>query len=210
MPPDDALPRTASVRPGAVDWSGENPGMYLKEAPDGPFVTLISFFRVVLSPFGRGHALVLLESPLLDTSLPEALNVCVTDNDALARWLVASFAAHFGAFRGAAALQSMRYVPLIGAQASGDQRESYMEWIRGEGVEATLSWEQLGAPFMVTLSREQSATGLHELFSVFVEARRVTATVNGRAIRGQPVPREFAGRPSSSAFLAFSETWVRA
>ena len=62
--------------------------MYLKETPDGPFVTLVSFFRVVASPCGRGHALILLEAPLLHRSLPEALNVCVTDNDPLARYLV--------------------------------------------------------------------------------------------------------------------------
>ena len=49
--------------PGTVEWSGENPGISLKETPDGPFVTLASFFRVVLSPHGRGHALVLLQSP---------------------------------------------------------------------------------------------------------------------------------------------------
>jgi hypothetical protein len=197
------------IHPGTVDWSGENPGMYLKERADGPFVTLLSFFRVVVSPHGRGHALVLLESPQLDTSLPEALNVCVTDNEGLARWLVQNFLSSFGAFRGVPALQSMRYVPLTGAQASGDQRESYMEWVQGDGVEATLSWEQLGAPFMVELPADKSATGRHEMFSLFVEAARVTAKVNGRALRGQPVERDFAGRRSSSAFLAFSETWVR-
>src|SRR5438094_402074 len=48
------------THPGVVDWSGENPGMYLKEKADGAFVTLVSFFRVVASPHGRGHALVLL------------------------------------------------------------------------------------------------------------------------------------------------------
>jgi hypothetical protein len=197
------------IHPGKVDWSGENPGMSLKEAPDGPFVTLVSFFRVVLSPHGRGHALVLLESPRLDVSIPEALNVCVTDNEPLARWLAGEFVAHFGAFRGAPALQSMRYVPLAGVQASGDQRAAYMEWVKGDGVEATLSWEGLGEPFMVELPREKSATGRHEMFSLFVEAERVTATVNGRRLRGRPVPRDFAGRRSSTAFLAFSETWVR-
>jgi hypothetical protein len=200
-----------SQHTGAIDWSGENPGMYLKEKADGPWVTLVSLFRVVLSPHGRGHALILLESPLLDTSIPEALNVCVTDNDALARWLVEGFASRFGAFRGASALQSMRYVPLTGVEASGDPRASYLEWIAGEGIEVTLAWDDLGAPFALSLPKEQSATGAHELWSVFVEAGRVDAKVNGRALRGQPVPREFAGRPrSSSAFLAFSETWIRA
>lgn len=197
------------IHPGSVDWSGENPGMYLKEKADGPFVTLVSFFRVVLSPYGRGHALVLLESPMLDVSLPEALNICVTDNEPLAYWLVKEFASCFGAFRGVPALGSMRYVPLTGVQPSGDQRASYMEWVKGHGIEVTLSWEGLGQPFMVELPKEKSATGRHEMFSLFVEAERVTATVNGRPLRGRPVPRDFAGRRSSTAFLAFSETWVR-
>jgi hypothetical protein len=42
-----------------------------------------------------------------------------------------------------------------------------------------------------------------------VDARRVTTTVNGRSLKGQPVPREFAGRQSSTAFLAYSETWIK-
>ena len=196
------------THPGVVDWSGENPGMYLKETADGPFVTLVSFFRVVASPHGRGHALVLLEAPLLHRSLPEALNVCVTDNDALARYLVSNFATYFGAFRNAEALQHMDYVPLEGVAASGDTRSAYMEWIKGPGVEATLSWEDLGEPFMVNIPKEKSATGKHALHSLFVDARRVTATVNGRTLKGHPVPREFAGRQSSTAFLAFSETWL--
>jgi hypothetical protein len=197
------------ANPGAVDWSGENPGMYLREKADGPFVTLVSFFRVVVSPYGRGHALVLLESPMLDVSVPEALNVCVTDNEPLARWLAKEFVASFGSFRGMRGLESMRYVQLTGVQASGDQRSSYMEWIKGDGVEASLSWEELGEPFMVLLPKDKSATGRHELYSLFVDAARVTATVNGRPLRGRPFPRDFAGRKSSTAFLAFSETWVR-
>ena len=183
--------------------------MYLKERADGPFVTMVSFFRVVASPHGRGHALVLLEAPLLDRSLPEALNVCVTDNEALARYLVNDFVAYFGAFKGAAALPHMDYVPLEGVAASGDTRSAYMEWVKGRGVEASLSWEDLDEPFVVNLPKEKSATGKHALLSLFVDARRITATVNGRPLKGHPVPREFAGRQSSTAFLAYSETWIK-
>ena len=197
------------THPGVVDWSGENPGMYLKDKADGPFVTLVSYFRVVASPHGRGHALVLLEAPLLDRSLPEALNVCVTDNDALARYLVSDFVSFFGAFKDAPALQHMDYVPLEGVAASGDTRSSCMQWVKGRGVEVSLSWEDLGEPFVVIIPKEKSPTGKHALLSLFVDARRATATVNGRTLKGHPVPREFAGRQSSTAFLAYAETWLK-
>jgi hypothetical protein len=84
-----------------------------------------------------------------------------------------------------------------------------MEWVKGPGVEASLSWENLGEPFMVNIPKEKSATGKHALHSLFVDARSVTATVNGRTLKGRPFPREFAGRQSSTAFLAYSETWLR-
>ena len=50
-----------SINPGRVDWCGENPGIYLKENPsDASYSTLALFFRVVLSPYGRGHAAIVL------------------------------------------------------------------------------------------------------------------------------------------------------
>ena len=73
-----------------------------------------------------------------------------------------------------------------------------MEWGKGPGVEATLSWEDLDEPFMVNIPKEKSATGKHALHSLFVDDRRVTATVNGRTLMGEPVPRELAGRQTST------------
>ena len=60
-----------------------------------------------MSPYGRGHAPVLLECPVPDVTLPEALNICVTDNEPLARWLAREFVSCFVAFRGMPALGSM-------------------------------------------------------------------------------------------------------
>ena len=97
------------VFPGQVEWSGENPGISLKQQVDGPFTTLASFFRVVLSPHGRGHALVLLRSPQEADPAPERANVCLHDNEPLARYLVTEFVSHFGAFRGLPGLQGLAY-----------------------------------------------------------------------------------------------------
>src|SRR5437879_13348122 len=84
---------------GTVEWSGENPGVSLKETPDGPFVTLASFFRVVLSPHGRGHALVLLQSPQDRAPPAERANLCLTNNEPMARYLVTEFVSNFGAWK---------------------------------------------------------------------------------------------------------------
>ena len=98
--------------PGTVEWSGENPGISLKETPDGPFVALASFFRVVLSPHGRGHALVLMQSPQDAKPPAERGNYCLHDNEKLARYLVGDFVSHFGAWKGLPGLQSLTYRPL--------------------------------------------------------------------------------------------------
>src|SRR6185312_11958786 len=107
------------VFPGTVEWSGENPGISLKQQPDGPFTTLASFFRVVLSRHGRGHALVLMQSPQ-DASPPaDRANVCLHDNEALARYLVTDFVANFGAFKGLPGFPGLAFRKLDSVVASG-------------------------------------------------------------------------------------------
>lgn len=198
------------VFPGTVEWSGENPGISLKEAPDGPFTTLASFFRVVLSPHGRGHALVLMLSPQEAAPAAGAPNLCLTDNEPLARWLVADYVARFGAWRGLPGLQGLEYRRLDGVAAEGDAMTRYAETVRAGDLEVRLEWSGLGAPFCFALPPALSATGHHHMPSLFVGCEEASVTVNGRRRPGAPVPREIAGRRITTAMLAFSETWIRA
>ncbi len=195
---------------GTVEWSGENPGISLKETPDGPFVVLASFFRVVLSPHGRGHVLVLLQSPYEANAPAERGNYCLHDNEALARYLVTHFVSNFGAFKGVAGLQSLIYRRLDAVEASGDPASTYSETIRAGDLDVRLTWTGLGAPFCFALPPDKSATGKHHMPSLFVGCQGATVTVNGRALAGKPVPREMAGHTITTAMLAFSETWIRA
>ena len=142
--------------PGTVEWSGENPGISLKATPDGPFVALASFFRVVLSPHGRGHALMLLQSP--QDEKPGA-NYCLHDNEKLARYLVSDFVAHFGAWKGLPGLKSMTYRALDSVAASGDPASTYHETVKSGDLTVQLTWSGLGAPFCFALPPEKSATG---------------------------------------------------
>ncbi len=198
-----------AVLSGTIDWSGENPGMYLKESADGPFVTLLSFFRVVLSPHGRGHALVMIQDPRSPSGTAERPNLCLSDNETLARWLVADYVAQFAAFKGIPALSSLGYRSLKRCRREGDARRSYAEIIEAEGLDIRLSGEGLGEPFALQLSPEKSATGRHLMLSVFAGAQEGIATVNGRRLPGRAVPREMAGRQITTAFLAFCESWIR-
>jgi hypothetical protein len=195
---------------GTVEWSGENPGISLKERPDGPFVALASFFRVVLSPHGRGHALVLLQSPQDANPPADRGNYCFHDNEKLARFLVADFVANFGAYKGLPGLANMTYRRLDSVAASGDPGSSYSETVKSGDLTVQLTWSGLGKPFCFAMTPEKSATGKHHMPSLFVGCQDATITVNGRKLPGKPVPREIVGHTISTAMLAFSETWIRA
>jgi hypothetical protein len=200
-----------SVKLPEVDWSGENPGMYLKEAASGPFVTIISFFRVVTSPHGRGHAAFLLLDPHGDGKNPDKPNVCLTDNDPLAKYLCEGFVSNFGAFRTAKGLATLQYKPGWDFVSGGDGRRNHVEWFRSAIGQVQLRWSKLSEAFLVDLDPEASATGSHRMVSLFFDARKVGGSINGNGFDGKPFPREFAGKSdSSTAFLAFSESWVRA
>ena len=199
------------INPGKVDWSGENPGMYLKESESGPFVSLISFFRVVVSPHGKGHAAFMLLDPGGDGRNPQRPNVCLTDNEPLADYLKRGFVANFSAFKTATALDGVAMRPGWDFMSGGDGRAAHTEWFRSSIGQVMLTWSDLSDPFLVEFDKERSATGKHEMISLFLDARRVQATINGRRVAGKPFPRDFAGRKNSStAFLAFSESWILA
>jgi hypothetical protein len=194
---------------GTVEWSGENPGISLKHTPDGPFVALASFFRVVLSPYGRGHALVLLQAPGEANPPAERANICFHDNEKLARYLVSDFVANFAAYKGQPGFQNLTYRKLDSVEASGDPASTYSETVKSGDLTVRLAWSGLGKPFCFAMTPERSATGKHHMPSLFVGCQDAAITVNGRALPGKPVPREVAGHKITTAMLAFSETWIR-
>jgi hypothetical protein len=194
---------------GTVDWSGDNPGIYLKASAEGPFSSLMVWFRIALSSHGKGHALVLFEDPTRSMSWPGIANFCISDNEPLARHLVENFCKKFGVFRDARAFEAMPYLAMQGHSVSGDNLSSSSVTVTAAGLQVELNWNKLGRPFAADVLPEQSATGEHEMYSVFVESAEASILVNGRRLPGQPFPRPFMGRAASSAFLAFSETWLR-
>lgn len=199
-----------TINPGSVDWSGENPGMYLKQSADGPFITLISFFRVVLSPKGKGHAAFMLLDPHGDGKSSDRPNICITDNEPLALYLRDGFVKNFGAFKGLKSVDTAKMIAGWDFHPSGDGSTQHTEWFRSTLGQVQLTWADCGDQFVVEMPKAKSATGQHEMFSTFVDVHAVSANINGKPVAGKPFPREFAGKKdSSTAFLAFSETWIK-
>jgi hypothetical protein len=115
------------INPGSIDWSGENPGMYLKDKADGPFVSLISYFRVVHSAHGKGHAAFMLLDPYGAGRSAARPNVCLTDNEPLAEYVKKGFVSFFGAFKGATGLATVQMQPAWDFMAGGDGRTVHTE-----------------------------------------------------------------------------------
>ena len=199
-----------SINPGRVDWSGENPGIYLKSDPAADRYDVLSlFFRVVLSPFGRGHAGLVIGQPDSDAGWPDAPNFIMTDNQRMMRWIVDGWVSKMPTFIGKSGLKSMTWLDCDSVERRpGDLRTRYSETVRGSGVTLEMIWRDMGTPLPVEVTTENSATKAHEMYSVFLEARSAEVRINGTPLPGQVAERQFFGRTMSTAFLAFSETWV--
>jgi len=163
--------------------------MYLKETGDGPFVTLISFFRVVTSPHARATPRHAAGSARRRQESGEP-NVCLTDNEPLADYVKRGFVSHFGAFKGVKSLSNVQMKPAWDFMAeataalrtpNGQERDR----------QVSLTWEQLSAPFMVEFMKEQSATGAHEMFSLFPRSLRGPGNHQRQECRRQAFPRDW-------------------
>ena len=187
------------IRPGEVAWTGDNSGIYLKHEPGGAYVTRASYFRVTWSPHGIGNVLVLLSGPA---------NLCLHDNEALARWLVSDFARHFPQFQGSPEMNRLDYARLDAHDSKGDAASGIRERFRAPGHEVELRWAPAGAAFFIDLPPERSATGVHEMYSLFFDVWEASVHLDGRRLPGAVTERVLHGRRAPTSFLALSETWV--
>lgn len=202
------MPLNEPITPGTVDWTGENPGILLKD-DNGEFSAMALFFRVAWSPVGQGQALLLYGTPDQVEGPPEAPNVILSDNPDLTAFLKRNFISKLAAFANAPAFATL---PEIGAQAvrsSGDpMSHRYTETISGENLTVELVWEGFEPPRALELSPHEVASGEQNMFSLLVPAHSARIIVNGHTLPGKLGTRVQAGYETTTAFLYFSETWI--
>lgn len=198
------------VRTGKVDWTGDNPPIYLKTDPAGDWTTLALFFRVNGSDYGRGHMILVLEDPY-SRGMSNPVRLCVTDNASLARYLLDDFVRQFGLFRpAAAAIDCLKITEGARFSIQADYPRHVTEIADFDGHRVEMRWSGLQEMFAVAQPPRDSQTKRHEMFSVFQPATSASIILNGRALPGTTVERVFFDRRAQSAALAHSESWIRA
>ncbi|GAA3677017.1 hypothetical protein GCM10023081_14150 [Arthrobacter ginkgonis] len=193
------------VRPGAVAWTGDNPFIYLKTDPDGPWSSLSVYFRIAASKYGPGRAAVVVENPY-DAAAGGA-RLVLTDNAELARYLVRDFVAKFLLFRPSPLMDSLEYVDGA-AFETVREGDDWTEVATAGERSVTMTWRGLGDAFAVDVPGPESGTGLHEMFAVFRIAGAGEVSVDGGRLPGATIERDFLNGRGQSAGMAISETWV--
>ena len=188
-----------TIKQSEVRVTGENSFIRLVQEEGGPQTTRVSHWRVLYSPGGDGHVLFI-KSDLIDNEIR-----VYADNIALARWLQDEIESMlFPEF-------SDQSIPVIEAEftKSGDGRSFWTERVESDDDIISLSWYDFIEPFMLV---NPPGTGGRPLgvYSCFIPALNAQITINGDVVDGDVVKEMRNDRPTSTACLAWSETWVRA
>ena len=191
---------TSPVDPSQIVLTGENSFIRLSPEAGGPQTTRTSHWRVLWSPAGAGHALFL-KSDDLDGGGVRVY----ADNIALARYLQSEIETMlFPEFADAS-------LPVISAQFSraGDIASAYCETVAASTETVVLSWHDFLTPYMLNNPAGEASGRTHGVYSCFFPARQAQITVGDRALPGV-VSAEMRGpAQSSTACIAWSETWVK-
>jgi hypothetical protein len=153
---------------------------------------------VLWCPAGQGHVLFIQSEVTGDGPR------IYSDDVGVARWLQETIETYlFPAFADTA-------LPVTSAEfvRGGDPRGTTTESIISAEDTITLTWYDTKPAFVLTVPPGQPPERPIGVFSTFFPARRAQVEVNGHIADGQAWAETRGDRESSSACLAWSETWV--
>lgn len=186
------------VDPNQVLMTGENSFIRLSADGGKTHTTRASHWRVLWCPAGAGHALFL-QSPLTDNGVQ-----VYSDNLAVARWLQSTIETMlYPAFADVA-------LPVMAAhfERSGGSHSAAVETVESATDSLVLTWYDFLEPFVLTMAPGMGNRPLG-VFSTFFPARAAQIEMNGRFAPHSPWLEMRGDRQSSSACLAWSESWVK-
>jgi hypothetical protein len=189
------------VKLGKVFISGENPVIRLLDKPNGTALAVASFWRIVWSPVGQGHVCYVTTG---DGKSPDDLRVALVDNQKLFDYLTNDILGTFDKSYQERPFKTIRAT----FDKSGDALTDWKEVCRSDQYTVELVWRDLYPAFQLD-TPTGGARNPFGITSLFIPAKSADLTINGRKIAGNVYPQMRGPSQSSSAFLAFSETWIK-
>ena len=189
---------TSPIDPNRVLLTGENPYIRLSETDGGPTTTDASFWRILFSPGGPGHV------PFLQSELTDDQPRVYTDNVQMTNWLQGEIQGKINPTFGDLEIPARE----ASFQSSGDLRSFWTESVNSRDEEISLTWYDLGEPFLSHSFPGSNPERPHGVSTVLIPARGARVTVNGSVASGRSFPRERDSRTHSTCALAFSESWL--
>ena len=189
---------TNPTDPNKIRLTGENSFIRLSDPANDQQTTRSSHWRVLWSPGGAGHVLFL-QSELTDNEVN-----LYSDNIALARWLQEEIETFL--YPDFADLNTQ----VIEAEFAkkGDGVNFWTETIESDDDVIALTWHDFMEPYMLVVPAGTNGRA-HGVYSCFIPARKAQLTINGELASGIVTTDRRGDKDSSSACLAWSETWVR-
>jgi hypothetical protein len=186
------------IKPHGVQLTGENSFIRLHSGQGGPLTTRASHWRVLLSPGGPGHVLYFKS----DVTNDEVR--IYSDNIMLARWLQAQIETRlFPEF-------GNESIPVVDGlfSKSGDGQSFWTETIETDEETIALTWYDFVDPIMLRTQEGTRPGNPWGVYTCFVPAKRAQITLNGAVAKGIALPEQRGPSASSTACLAWSETWL--
>ena len=196
----------SGVKYGKVYVSGENPVIRLLPREGGAPTTEASFWRVVYSPVGMGHVLFLRSGIAADNTTKEAgaIRIAFTDNEKLAAYLGMEIMSAFNKVY----VDDPFPVQKATFTKSGNTLSEWKETVKSDAYTIELVWSDFAEPFQLD-TPAGGKTNPYGITSLFIPAKTADVIINGKKAAGRPFPTKRGRMENSTAFLAFSETWVR-
>lgn len=194
----------SDVKEGKVAVIGENPGIRLTAKEGAPASTSVSFWRVFQSPAGMGHVCFVTSDVTGDGATADDIRVEFADNPKLADYVANQLMTAFDKAYG----EKPFPVRVARFERSGDTATAWRETIRSERDTVELVWRDFYEPFAIE-SHVGAPHNPYTILSTFIPARTAEVIINGKRAAGTATSRMRGTRQSSSAFLAFAETWLK-
>jgi len=186
---------------------GENPGMTLYKPDTDHPIAILSYWHITDSPHGTGNALILWLDEVSVSEPVLSFAGVYTDNVSLAQILAKSLTQYFPEFNGVP-VTALPYHEAHCEHNYINGKQYAVTCVSGES-KIIVEWLEPLDRRAISIPDFPIGEDIFELHNVVCPCNAGTLMINGEQLQGEIQTAIRAdGSPSSTAFLAFAESWV--